>query len=425
MRHFKVLLFLSVSCIIIAAIQSESQQDIFSRLWGYSGEKWEQNGILQDFSRAGYNQANTSIPNWKEIANIENFGANGKDSIDDTKSIQVAIQKCPFNGVVYIPEGYYIITDTILIKKSNVVIRGAGIERTKLYFPKGLNSIYPKRIKASNPKSRIAIQKANTTESSIDKEYSQNGYTTAWSWSGGFIWFQNCTNVGIENLTLAFRDTPYLGHFKELGSNGVNFKLVKNGWASNLAFYNCDSGIFADSCQFLTFKDFEFNQYAGRGKIGGHHGIDFSKSSYCLMEGAIFNNRMIHELGVEHRSHHNVYASCKGINLHLDHHQIDVHDNLWTNIDLGEGTAVWQTNAKALQRTKSGSTKNEVYWNIKSKRNFILPDPQLNNVVVGVLGTVPQETQGSWYEIIDPLKLRPVNIYAAQLAYRQKLKHRN
>ena len=43
--------------------------------------------------------------------------------------------------------------------------------------------------------------------------------------------------------------------------------------------------------------------------------------------------RKIFTVGIEHGANQNVYSRCSGPEMVLDHHQPNVHDNLWTEIN--------------------------------------------------------------------------------------------
>jgi hypothetical protein len=122
---------------------ASAQAPAYSELWGKSGEKWQVSGRLPDFSYAGYRRGEKAIPELKQAANVKDFGAVGDGKADDTKAIQAAIDATE-RGAVFLPEGRYRITDFIFIRKSGVVLRGAGPFKTILGFPRGLDEIHPK-----------------------------------------------------------------------------------------------------------------------------------------------------------------------------------------------------------------------------------------------------------------------------------------
>ena len=61
------------------------------------------------------------------VYNVKDYGANGDGIQDDTAACQSAINATPENGgVVLFPVGVYKITDTLLVTKSGMTIRGEG-----------------------------------------------------------------------------------------------------------------------------------------------------------------------------------------------------------------------------------------------------------------------------------------------------------
>ncbi|MHC4248593.1 MAG: glycosyl hydrolase family 28-related protein [Planctomycetota bacterium] len=113
-----------------------------SELWGERGEKWEPGGRLSDFSYAGYRMGERPIPLLPVAANVKAFGAKGDGETDDTEAFKEAIRRTN-SGAILVPPGKYVITDFIEIAKGGIVLRGAGPDKTTLYFPKYLNDIKP------------------------------------------------------------------------------------------------------------------------------------------------------------------------------------------------------------------------------------------------------------------------------------------
>lgn len=66
---------------------------------------------------------------------VESYSADKTGKTDSKKAIQDAINfVANSGGVVYIPEGEYLINGTLSIKNDGIVLRGAGANKTKLYF---------------------------------------------------------------------------------------------------------------------------------------------------------------------------------------------------------------------------------------------------------------------------------------------------
>jgi hypothetical protein len=141
---------------------------VYSALWGEAGEKWTAGGRLPDFSYAGYRSGEVPVPRIPAAGglNVRDLGARGDGVHDDTQAFLRAIERIA-RGVVYVPAGRYKITGVLEIRKSNVVLRGDGPDRTTLYFPTPLNEVRPD-------------WGATTT----------GQRTSNYSWAGGYVWLR-------------------------------------------------------------------------------------------------------------------------------------------------------------------------------------------------------------------------------------------
>ncbi|MCF7848334.1 MAG: cadherin domain-containing protein [Kiritimatiellales bacterium] len=131
----------------VALMESAAE---YSQLWGANGELWDNSypsnsisGRIADGSHAGYQGGDVPIPFYPVSVVVTNYGAIPNDGIDDSVAIQDAIDACPTNtgGAVYIPEGTFNITNTLLLSSPNVVLRGAGTERTVLRVENGITGV--------------------------------------------------------------------------------------------------------------------------------------------------------------------------------------------------------------------------------------------------------------------------------------------
>jgi hypothetical protein len=113
-----------------------------SELWGATGEKWNDDSRLPGFSFAGYRCGEKPIPTVPVVTDVKKHGAQGDGKADDTKAFLAAI-KAAKEGAVFVPEGRYVLTDTVDINKRGVVLRGAGPDKTVLVVPKPLAEIHP------------------------------------------------------------------------------------------------------------------------------------------------------------------------------------------------------------------------------------------------------------------------------------------
>lgn len=136
-----------------------------SDLWGINGERWNPRGRLPDFSYAGYHCGEAPLPEVPRGVNVKTFGAKGDGVADDTAAFLKAIAQV--RGAIEVPPGRYRITDILEIKRSDVILRGAGPDKAILFFPKPLQEIRP-------------VQSA-TTDGRPASDY---------SWAGGFVWFK-------------------------------------------------------------------------------------------------------------------------------------------------------------------------------------------------------------------------------------------
>ena len=137
-----------------------------SKLWGLQGELFDPHGRLPDFSYAGYEFGDQSIPEYRSVTSVKDFGADGSDRRDDTDAFLRAISSIK-SGAIEIPEGEYFISDIIEVQKPHIVLRGAGSGKTVLKITSTLNQLRPEiaATASGQPVSR-------------------------YSWSGGFLWVQ-------------------------------------------------------------------------------------------------------------------------------------------------------------------------------------------------------------------------------------------
>ncbi len=392
----------------------------FSKIWGETGENWNPaDETLIDFSFAGYHEGKNDFPNWEVGTNVRDFGAVGDGVADDTEAFKKAIAACSENKAVLIPDGTYKLMDWVGVSemvdkwvkpnpKSNYVLRGESREGAVILLGAGLEEIHPW---------------AQTT--------GHGRPTTQWSWSGGFLWFQDCSEVGVENLTIRGTGGAYDIHWKEKGFNAIFFRDIEHGWVRNVTLTDVDSGILVNNGKHITIENVLFTSSKNRPStskfednkgFSGHHGLNFTTgSSWCVADSITFENRFHHELGISKDTHHCVYSNCKGPSLHFDFHthEDNIPHILFTQIDAGEGDLVWRHNFY-------GACTGGTFWNIKGK-GLSLPKVEswvkhavlagdMKTLFVGWQGRLPGDRKVGrpWFEEIDPEKIYPPNIYQAQ-----------
>ncbi|MFA6543414.1 MAG: glycosyl hydrolase family 28-related protein [Limisphaerales bacterium] len=161
MSALKTPLFITVGLLLTVAAASAASRH--SDLWGKAGENWTPQSRLPDFSFAGYHCGEKGLPDVPPGVSVKNFGATGDGVTDDSQAFLDALAKVR-NGAIEVPAGRYRITRILEINRPDVVLRGAGPDRTILFFPTPLNDIKPN-------------WGATTT----------GRRTSNYSWSGGFV----------------------------------------------------------------------------------------------------------------------------------------------------------------------------------------------------------------------------------------------
>jgi len=230
------------------------------------------------------------------------------------------------------------------------------------------------------------------------------------------------TECGIEGIRFEYPNTPYEGHFTELGYNAFAIGAVAHCWVRNVHVHNADSGGFV-SGYFNTIDGITFTSERERDKgrnSTGHHGIILSNDNLCT--NFDFQTKFVHDLCVSGSSG-NVYSNGRGVNLSFDHHRRAPFENLYTNIHTGTGEEVWRSGGGADLGAHCGARG--TFWNIRADRPF---DPPSENWgpwsmnFVGIQTEAPAMTDPGektrWIERIAPEALVPQNLHEAQLKRR-------
>lgn len=137
----------------MACAQETWRSELYPEGWvPPSSEKFETDKFLQDFSYAGYHRGEKEVPRiTSPVFDVTSYGADATGVSDSTSAIQRAIDEAGERGggVVYLPSGTFKIspqgadTAALRIGHGNVVLRGAGQDRTFLF-----NSSYMMRSKS-------------------------------------------------------------------------------------------------------------------------------------------------------------------------------------------------------------------------------------------------------------------------------------
>jgi len=228
-------------------------------------------------------------------------------------------------------------------------------------------------------------------------------------------------HVGIENLGFDYPGGPYMGHFTELGFNAISMGGVRHCWIRNVRINDPDSGIFVSGVNItidglVITSDRTPEKYR---KATGHHGVTLGGQDNLLTAFDI-RTRFMHGITMTRGSAGNVVSAGRGLDLALDHHCYGNHSNLFTDIDLGEGSRMLQSGGGAKLGRHSGAL--ETFWCVRGRRSQSWPvgwGPDRMNFV-GVRTDVAGVTdlEGRWFEAIPPEALTPRNLHQAQLARR-------
>ena len=224
------------------------------------------------------------------------------------------------------------------------------------------------------------------------------------------------TDVGLEGISFEFPATTYRGHFKELGFNPVEIgSSAAHCWLRDLHIHNADSGPYVKGT-FCTLEKIRLtadHERANQRGQTGHHGIDLQGSD-CLCIDFSVATQFIHDLTVE-RAVGCVFATGYAVNLSMDHHRSAPYENLFTDIDGGEGGRLFASSG-GLNRghhTAAGAT----FWNIRAKRHTGWPSSlgidAINVVAIPTDSSSILDPEGRWMETIPPGQIHPANLYHA------------
>jgi len=473
-----------------------------SKLWGKAGELWSPTSRLPDFSHAGYRHGEKPLPDVPPGVSVKEFGAVGDGVADDTVAFLKAIAETK-NGAIEIPEGRYRITNVLEISKPNLVLRGAGADKTVLFFPTPLNDVKPnwgattggqrtsnyswaggyiwlrgnyrdKRLAtveaaANRGDNAVTVSTAapfrvgqqvmvyltDMPNNSLAKHlYSEDsgpvenllGKTTTSlvsrivaiegqrltldrplrfdirpEWKPEVRAFEpTVTESGVEKLTFEFPVSDYAGHFTELGFNPVALSNVAHCWVRNVRFVNADSGPMV-TAHFNTLQRLVYESARKGDKNGdqGHHGVYIAGGDNLFRDFDI-RMRFIHDLTVS-RTAGNVFASGRGVDLCFDHHRSVPYENLYTDLDAGHGTRLWNSGGGAALGKHCAARG--TFWNIRALRPLQYPKPDFGPATMNLVGLTTNQTsvlepEGKWFEAIAPGELAPQNLYEAQVGKR-------
>jgi hypothetical protein len=144
---------------------------------------------LPDFSYAGYGFGVAAIPEGRgPIVLVTDHGAKANDEVDDSRAILAALDAA--NKVagpvrVRFPAGRFIVSEILWIRRSDIVIEGAGRGSggTELHFPRPLRMV--DKTDVLDPL-RAYLRKEDKQQ--VERNRNIDLPFSAYSWSGGFFW---------------------------------------------------------------------------------------------------------------------------------------------------------------------------------------------------------------------------------------------
>lgn len=230
------------------------------------------------------------------------------------------------------------------------------------------------------------------------------------------------SEVGIEDLGFEFPNTPYGGHFSELGYNPVAFSGVAHCWIRRIRILNADSGPFL-SGDFCTAEDILYETERAPDKVRqgrGHHGVTLSGND-CLFTRFDIRMQFEHDITMGACASGNVVSNGRGEDLCFDHHRRGPYENLFTAIDVGAGTHAWRCGGGAALGLHCGARG--TFWNIRSAAPLSYPRPGFGPASMNLVGLSTKdssvtERDGKWFEAIPPAALHPQDLHEAQRARR-------
>ena len=367
-----------------------------SVLWGNDGELWDpETSLLRDFTDCGYALGDEPIPQWPVWDRTPYFyGGRPNDDISDVVAFRRAIEDCPLNHTLLIPDGRWTIDDALDISRNNIVIKGQSRDGTVLFFPRHMSEIQ-KRSNSNSPLIRI---------------------------HGGRL-------RGIENLSLILRDeqkgTGYVRepgctkqcdlHWYYAGEKMLSFGQGEtNSWLRNVYIKNSNDPITINgrgtrqiSVLDIVIDDFLFRRY-DEGSASGHMGIHVGDGPVSnLIHNILLTGSYEHDLAIM-GTRNNTFSRIKGPRMELDHHAQGNYDNLLTEIDTGRGGRGFG---------EASNNWKETYWGIKGELPEKYYPPERQCIMVGLNTDEPTSIGDTWHhETLDPNALVPPNLYMAQMA---------
>ncbi|KAI8466265.1 MAG: hypothetical protein J3K34DRAFT_460951 [Monoraphidium minutum] len=226
-------------------------------------------------------------------------------------------------------------------------------------------------------------------------------------------------SAGVEFMTIQFPHTTYPGHFLEAGWNGIHLNQVSNGWVRGVRVENGDMGVYFWGTVFCTIENVDLvSTPRDRGWHNGHRGVWLEHGSDNVMKGFKISTRFLHDISVSGTEQGSVFMDGYGHDLNLDHHRSAPWSNLWTNLNAGLGTRVFEASGDLSWGTHTA--RFSTFHNLRSQLSFLLPPvnfgPQMTFIGLPTDDPTDPRDQDWWVEELE--RSYPPNLYNALRATR-------
>ena len=143
-----------------------------------------------------------------------------------------------------------------------------------------------------------------------------------------FSQWDHLEQVGLEDFSITFPDSPYFGHHLERGYNGIYVTSVIDGWVRDVRFTNADSGILTYNSANLTIENIR-----SLGTRAAHYAVHLGNVHNVLVRNLTVENPVIHSLTFNTQSTKSVYQNATVLSgAVLDQHAGANHQNLFDNV---------------------------------------------------------------------------------------------
>ena len=167
-----------------------------------------------------------------------------------------------------------------------------------------------------------------------------------------FATWQPLENIGLEDFSITFPDSPFFGHHVEAGYNGIFFSGLADSWFRNLSFHNADSGILSYDSANITISD-----VSTTGMRTAHYAVHMGNVHNVLAKNIQVFNHVNHSLSFNTQSTRSVYLNSEVFHLPtLDQHAGANHQNLFDQVTLHF------TAHKGKKESNKDTTLYPVFW---------------------------------------------------------------